>query len=424
MFQNKKFSFHTVMLALTGLVYMFLAAGLQGGLADIITHFTTPDGGGWDVSSVLSPVWLGGFLCIPLSFVCGTCFIKYGVRRTLIPSTILAAAGCMGLVAANGQDIYGGAASGAYWLLFISLLICRCAALALQMGVFALCAGWFIRYRGQVMGVVSAGGAIFYAVGAGPMAGFIRAVFGGDHRPFFLIMAALLAILAAATRFLLRDVPEENGLYPDGDGRAPASEPDREEGPLPARQVLKGMRPWLILIAYGAFLLAAAGCVDTAEKRLMSRCSESMYLASYGLLALGTVLAIPASFLFGWLGDRLGIHRASLILGAAMLIAPFALWVMPRGGSMFLAVILALGMACIAGISSLLPCAIADTYGRRQYLAASRVFFSVLSIPAAIGPMLGYGGGTYFLLLVLAAIGCLAAFGMFPVKKTGGAQKR
>lgn len=55
----------------------------------------------------------------------------------------------------------------------------------LQMAGFMLVANWFIKFRGQIMGIVTMGSPIFSVVGTGVMTNVIKNNFGGDYRPFY-----------------------------------------------------------------------------------------------------------------------------------------------------------------------------------------------------------------------------------------------
>ena len=121
------------MLNVLGIIFMFLYSGLQNDQINIIQAFITADGGGWNATMTQMPMTVGNFLCIILTFLYGTLFIKFGVKKPLIVVMIITAVATMGIVAANGLDCNGGADSGNYPLFFISLLIVRCGCMILQM---------------------------------------------------------------------------------------------------------------------------------------------------------------------------------------------------------------------------------------------------------------------------------------------------
>ena len=102
---------------------MFLYSGLQNDQINFIQAFITEKGGGWKASSTQLPMTVGNFICIILTFLYGTLFIKFGVKKPLIVVMIITAIATLGIAAANGLDCNGGAASGNYVLFFISLFL-------------------------------------------------------------------------------------------------------------------------------------------------------------------------------------------------------------------------------------------------------------------------------------------------------------
>ena len=138
MAKNRKFLGYAILLNVLGIIFMFLYSGLQNDQINIIQAFITADGGGWNAQMTQMPMMVGNFLCIILTFLYGTLFIKFGVKKPLIVVMIITAIATMGIVAANGLDCNGGASSGNYPLFFISLLIVRCGCMILQMAGFML----------------------------------------------------------------------------------------------------------------------------------------------------------------------------------------------------------------------------------------------------------------------------------------------
>lgn len=379
MFRNRKSRFYTLMLCAVGMLCLFLCAALQHGQWDVLRRAVAARGGSWPAEALARPLTAAGLLCAPLAWVYGTAFSRRGVRRGLILGLLLAAAGCVGLAAA-GLEVSG----GLYWLFALSLALMRCAALWVQMGVFALCMSWAVRFRGRLMGLVSIGGPLFYAIGGGAVAELIRGPLGGDHRPLYMLVALALALLAPAVRFLLRDRPEDAGLYPDGAGRPPEGEP-AEEPPLGMMGVLRQGKSWLLLLVFGLYLAVMAGCLATLDGRILSRAGSAAPAAG-GWLALGAILAIPASYFFGWLWDGSPARACSLLgLGGSLL--PLALALLPQGGSPVCYALAGLGAAFLGGgITTLLPCALARLLGRGQYLAVSRTLLPPLALIAAAAP--------------------------------------
>lgn len=206
MAKNKKFLGYGILLSILGIVFMFLYSGLQNDQINIIQEFSA-----WSGDATMAPMTVGNFVCIVLTFLYGTMFIKFGVKKSLIPTMIICAVGCLGIAAANGLSCNDGA--GNYTLYFASLFITRCTCMMLQMAGFQLVASWFVRFRGQIMGIVTVGSPLFSVIGTAGMTGLIRGNFGGDYRPFYIGIAVLLVIVAIVVGFLIKDTPEEAGLY-------------------------------------------------------------------------------------------------------------------------------------------------------------------------------------------------------------------
>ena len=167
----------------------------------------------------------------------------------------------------------------------------------------------------------------------------------------------------------------------------------------------------------GAYTAAAAGSMGAMQARFLALGGQQMWDRAAPWLALGAILAMPASYGFGWLHDRLGAPGACLLLGAGLLIAPGAMWAMPQGGNLALEILWSLGVAVIlGGLPTLLPCAVAHAFGRRQYLAAGRVLFPAVLLAAAAVPLAaelairaGQDRAVCAALTALAALGLLAS---------------
>ncbi len=419
MLKNKKFGAYTIAFCILGIIYMFMYSGLQNDQINIIQTYITDDGGGWSSTMTQLPITVGNFVCIALTFLYGTLFIKCGVRKTLIPCIILSALGCVGIVAANGLDTFGGADAGIYWLYFISLFVIRCTCMCLQMAGFMLASNWFIKYRGRILGIITVGSPLFSVVGTSVMTKFINNNLGGDYRPFYIGIAVVLALIALLSRVLLKDTPEEAGLYPDGSSEAPKSE-QIDEIKLTVKQVLSEKRGWIMIISYAAFQFIINGCMSSMAVRFMALGGIDVWLDATTWLAMGAILGIPMSYVFGWIDDKFGTVVASFILGLAEIIPVVALWIMPEGGNVPLEIIWGFGVACMTGgVPTMHPCSITYAYGRREYQSANRIIMAIQLIPSAFAAMMmvslignGKANVAYIILVAVIVAGLLATLAM------------
>ncbi len=468
MMENKKFTRYAVAFCVLGTLFMFMYSGLQNDQINIIQSFSA-----WSKTSTQQPLAVGNLLCIALTFVFGTCFIKFGVRKTLIPCIVIAALGCVGLAAANGLacssetlTVAAHAANdplvkGTYWLFWVSLFAIRCCCMCLQMAGFQLASSWFVRYRGRVLGIISLGSPLFSVLCTSVMTSFISRRLGGDYRPFYIGVATVLAVMAVLTGLLLRDKPEDVGLFPDGADLPPVSERTEEE-PLTVRQVLRMKKSWLLICNYGAYQFIVITCMASLAAWFTYLCVTNAEVVSAGALgqlfselgglkgtgastlfigqatkwlSVGAILGIPMSFIFGLINDKLGTPIASLILGITELCTVIGLMtqhgaVAATGScSVPMLILWGFGVGCMTGgTPALHPASVSFAFGRRSYQSANRVIMAIQLIPSAVGAFImialidaGKGMLGYWILLAIVLFGIATTIPMFMMKDANAA---
>ncbi len=411
MFTNKKFTVYALCLGLTALIYTFLIAAIQMGQTQLALRLITPAAGGWSRRALMLPVAAGYALAVPAAFLCARTMARSGVRQALIIGSALAAAGCAAIMAANGLDAFGGADSGLYGMYVLAQALLGCGCVCMSAAVLCLTALWFVRFRGRALGLVTLGWPLCAALGADWAAGCIAGRLGGDWRPVWAALALALALLMPAVRFLLRDTPEDTGLYPDGEGTPPEGEDDSETPPSLGR-LLGTWRFWLVLGVAGALTLTAAGCLGTLEARLVAKAAGGTSLLDRAAtwLALGAIFAIPASYLFGWLCDRSGEVWACLPVLLAGLGCAWLLLAFPKEVSPLTGLPLCLVTACLmGGASTLIPALMGRAFGRQQLLVAGEALIPALALLCVLPALLGGGERTrlYIVLMAAAAVGLL-----------------
>lgn len=470
MLKNKRFAGYAIAFCVLGILFMFMYSGLQNDQINIIQSFSA-----WSKVSTQQPLTVGNFVCIALTFVFGTCFIRFGVRRTLIPCILAAALGCIGLVAANGLACAGealtvaghavsdGRVLGNYLLFWISLFTIRCCCMCMQMAGFQLASSWFVRYRGRVLGIISLGSPLFSVLCTSVMTSFISRNLGGDYRPFYIGIAVLLVLMALFTGLLLRDRPEDVGLYPDGVDHAPLSEQEPEEK-LTVRQVLHMKKSWLMICNYGAYQFIVISsmaslaawftylCTANADAvaagslgglfaelgGLQGTGASTLFIGqAAGWLSVGAILGIPMSFLFGLINDKLGTPTASLILGLTELLPIIGLMSQARvvaetgACSVPMLILWGFGVGCMTGgTPALHPASVNFAFGRRSYQSANRVIMAIQLIPSAVGAAMmialidaGKGLLGYAILLAVVIFGIATTIPMFAMKDANAADR-
>jgi MFS transporter, OFA family, oxalate/formate antiporter len=383
MFKNKKFVGYAIMINLLGVMFMFFYSGLQNDHLNILTPYLAQTYG-WDDLKITMPVTYGAIVVILLYLVIGAAFVKYGVKKILVPCIALLALGCFGIaVAGENYGIYA-----------VSLFIVRTMVVPLQMGGFMLSANWFIKYRGRVLGVVTAGSPLFSIVGIGALT-YVANTMG--LKMAYMIIASIVILMGVLVAIFIKDTPEEAGLFPDGADSAPISEQNDITVAIPVKQLLSESRAWKLIVSYGilqfvivammAYMAVRYITLGTPEDVPNLFVSKALFW-----LSVGAAAGIPMSYVLGWIDDKLGSIKASLVLVILYFFAVIPLAIMPVGGSAPLMAIWAFGVACMTGgMPTMHPCVTSYVYGRKHYMAANKWIMTIQAIPMAFAiAFMGY----------------------------------
>ena len=167
----------------------------------------------------------------------------------------------------------------------------------------ALLSRWFVRRRGTVVGILSAG----FGLGGFALVPVMQAVIEsvGWESSFILVGVVILVMFVPAGLWLIRNTPGEMGLAPDGEALPP------DEAQSQAAAALVGMSPrdvlrqplfWLYTVALSTLFFPAIGWISHAVPFL-----ESLGVAS-GLAALLVGLRAGSGMfsriIFGVVSDR------------------------------------------------------------------------------------------------------------------------
>ena len=376
MFNNKKFAFHAVLLMIVSLVMMFFYIGLQNDHLNILTPYLQ-EPYGWDDLSITNPVTAAAIASIFLYLFVAAAIIKYGVKAILLPSIIILALACLGVSLADGN----------YLVYSVSVFFIRALVVPLQLGAFLLCATWFIKYRGRVLGFVTAGGPLFSIFGIVSMTKMANDM--GYGLGVYAVIAGVLLLLAVMIAFGLKGSPEEMNLFPDGLDHRPYSEQGAGHATIGVKQLLGEWRAWQLIISYGIMQFVIVAMMAYMAVRYISLSSPenqpNLFVSDALLwLQIGAASGIPMSFVLGWIDDKLGSIKASLVLNVLFFFAVIPLAIMPVGGNHLLMAIWAFGVACMTGgVSTMHPCVTSYVYGRKLYIQANKWIMTLQAIPMA-----------------------------------------
>ena len=303
---------------------------------------------------------------------------RLGVRRVLIPSTILMALAVASMIFLRGNIWH-------FYAMF--LLIPIVGAGTLPQSYSRVIIAWFARRRGIALGISLAG----FGVGAALVPAFAQYMIEhhGWRMAYLGFAAAILLIALPMAFFLLRETPEEMGLCPDGDApdqgvdKGGASPPFTLPHPgLSGREAAGTRSYWLILIS---FLLVGVGITSILAHLVPMLIGRGVApgVAALAMSSLGLGLIFGRIFA-GYLMDRFFAPyvAALFLLGLVAGIAILALGA--TGIGVFVAAIL-VGLATGSEISEI-AYIVSRYFGPRAFALNYGIMFAAFQVGSAFGP--------------------------------------
>lgn len=253
---------------------------------------------------------------------------------------------------------------------------------ALPINGTLLIAQWFVRKRGRAMAVAGLGGAASTAILPQVARALIENI--GWRETYAVFGIAIWVVVIPVALLLVRNRPEDVGLYPDNASHPPHGERVATPGVPDRRPILTSRMFWLLVIP-----MSMPSLVDTAlifhqasifrERGL----DASIAAAAFAPMALATALS---GFAAGFFIDRLDPRRVYVVaLGLAIL--PPLLALVISSPAMALGYGLLLGFA--SGMSMMVSrVAWAHYYGRVGLGRVQGTAMMVTIVGSALGPVL------------------------------------
>jgi sugar phosphate permease len=298
---------------------------------------------------------------------------RWGARSNLILVGFAFGAACFGMAFSAGF--------AAFYLSFAGLRALGQGSLTINATL--LVNQWFVTHRGRAIALMGLGFPLSNAV-LPPLSRFLIDNFGWREAYGVLGVVVMLLIIPAAT-FLVRDRPEDLGLYPDGADEPPEIERARPADPaaIAARPVLTSFGFWML-----ALPLATPGLVVTALVFHQTSIFEENGLSATTAAAVFVIFAIASastSLVAGFVVERTGPARLFIFAMLALLaVCGLALVV----NSIWMAALYVAGMGVAGGSQRIVQGVIwAHHYGR---FGLGRVQGSATMVGitgAAVGPL-------------------------------------
>ncbi len=162
---------------------------------------------------------------------------RYGARSTLIGIAFLLGLACFGMSIAT--------AGAAFVVLFAALRALGQGSMPINGTLLA--AQWFVRRRGVAIAMMGLG----FAASNALLPPIGRALIDSiGWRETYLVFGAMVWVLVIPLAvFVVRNRPEDKGLYPDGASHPPAGE-EQTTGPAPPdkRRILSSLTFWMLAV--------------------------------------------------------------------------------------------------------------------------------------------------------------------------------
>lgn len=318
---------------------------------------------GWEYGSVLPFMSYGGYIGAFGALLFAQIVVKRGAKFVITVSLILAAV-CIAL--------YGTTTN--YALFLVCVVGNRVFGVAYQAaGATALLNNWFPRTKGIVLGWVTMG-IILSDVIWSPYIPKAIARFGFTWT--FAAVGAILLLLAIITAVVVHNYPEEVGCYPDNDPesldllKAKQADMKKYKSAYTWKKLLRTPQVWKLGIGWGLLWMIGVAFVS----QLVRRCLSIGYTSEFAIhvLQISSIVGLFGSWLFGYLDQKLGTRRATLVYCVAICIL-FLLGLFQRSSALIVWISACGVMGCIGGICNLQPSMVGTVFGRWDFAAANRI---------------------------------------------------
>lgn len=341
---------------------VLIAASIQGflGVGMVISGFlvfflpiqSDIDINAASMSLVIGLAWaVSGVVAVPAGWVSD----KFGTRKLVLYGGVITGLGLIML-----------SYSQSYWhlLLFYSGIVSVGRVGALSPTLLTVVNQWFVRRKPLAMAVLSTS----FVAGAASVVPILA--IGNTQigwRLTILSCGVIFAIVSVIVAAVLRNKPEDMGLFPDGDSvnseaDRPVSTLTTNEPQYTVRQALMTQAFWLLLIGLVVRVSVADGVIIHQIPMLVWRGIEEQTAAYY--LSFMFLIAIPLRFGLGIMGGYVSIR---LILFTGMAVGSIATALMYVIAGTEIAIVFVLGLAIVEGIATTNWLAVGQYFGRRHF---------------------------------------------------------
>lgn len=255
-------------------------------------------------------------------------------------------------------------------------------------GGMTLTANWWPTKKGIVLGFTTMGIVAMNFLYVPMMPRLLGALgLGGG----MTVIAVILVVVALVTIFGIKNNPEEVGEFPDGDPTYAVNGAEVEKmmreykSPFTLGKVLSDRNTWFIGLGSALAFMAVMSYIASAIPSMIGMGYAPQFAT--GIFAVGGIMGIIGSFLFGIIDQKMGTKKAFVLYFVIIIIGFIFTILMPRGAIFcWLAGIIV--FAAQGALCNLLPSYVATKYGRWDYTAGYQVIGFIFEVGAGVGVMM------------------------------------
>ncbi len=330
---------------------------------------------GWTRAQIALGLTIGSLAAIPCNFLLATLIMKADARK-ITTACIVGMGICTVIIAKTAS----------YPLFLITYIINVQFSKGMVLGGLQACTNWYISKRGRVLGIVTIACPLASAVYTNGIMRLIEAT--GSFSMVYTVWGIIIIVLGLAFGSQLRSRPEDYNVYPDGVIRSEEEldvlrmVPDSSEWPL--SRLFKVRETWLLIIGWSCMFIVMTGFMSIFIPRMIEL-KVPLPLA-LNFLTGAAILGMFLSYMWGWIDDKKGAHKASIGLACSYLFMSVAM-LLASGGNMVFILMAVIGVAsATGGLPNLNPSSIAYVYGRKDFMANLRWIMMIagaISAPAS-----------------------------------------
>ncbi len=366
---------------------------------------------GVDYPSVLSMATIAGFIGIVVYIFAGRVNVKIGPR--------LMSGGC--LIGAGLSYVFLGHTSTLVtYCIALTLVTCFINSAAYIAGN-TLIAQWFPKKKGLANGFTTMGhncGSAFYV----PLVSAAIAAFGFANG--LSLLAVIAIVLGVAGLLLVRNTPQEAGMYPDNVSKEVYEREyfqgsAEDDGGWTVVKLLKTKEMWLCALIIGINQLVTTGVMSQLVVRNVG--IGFTQEAAIGLMTVCALIGVAGSYAFGAIDQKLGVKKAILLFLAWYCVALAVNCTDTVIGVYVSVAMIGVAVGAAANFIVSLP---ASVFGRQGFTVVNSVFFPLMQIVlttnyavnAAALKVTGSLRGAYFVYIGLLVVNMVLTFIINPTK--------